>query len=322
MKITVILCTHNRCSSLALALSSVAGQTLPDPVEWEVLVVDNNSQDQTHDVVADFGRRYHGRFRYLFEPQPGKSHALNFAIREARADILAFMDDDVIVEPGWLENLTAPLLHGEYAGAGGRILPQPSFLPPIWLPRTGPYALAPFALFDLGPNPGQLSEPPFGANMAFRKSMFEKYGAFRTDLGPNPDNLIRGEDTEFGSRLLAAGERLRYAPTAVVHHPVLAERVRKNYFLAWWFDKARADIRQHGVEPHGICCRGIPLLLFRRLALWTMRWIVAANPRVRFERKLKVWSNAGMIAECHRRVRYGPDPCSEAVPTHKDPTPP
>ena len=67
MNITVILCTYNRCQILVKALSSVALSRLPEPVAWEVLVVDNNSRDRTRDVVADFCRRYPGRFRYLFE---------------------------------------------------------------------------------------------------------------------------------------------------------------------------------------------------------------------------------------------------------------
>src|SRR5215471_7732195 len=104
MNITVILCTYNRCKSLAKALASTAALKLPDSIEWEVLVVDNNSRDQTCEVVREFITRYPGRFRYFFEPQPGKSYALNSGIREARGTVLAFIDDDVTVEPSWLTN--------------------------------------------------------------------------------------------------------------------------------------------------------------------------------------------------------------------------
>jgi glucosyl-dolichyl phosphate glucuronosyltransferase len=303
MKITVVLCTYNRCQCLTNTLESVSSLEPPGANEWEVLVVDNNSSDHTREVVGNFCRSHPGRFRYLFEAQQGKSYALNTGIREARGDIVAFIDDDVAAEPTWLKNLTGAMCDEKWAGAGGRILPEWTSPPPRWLPRDGRYPLAPFALFDLGMVAGQLNEPPFGTNMAFRKVMFEKYGDFRTDLGPNPVNMIRGEDTEFGSRLLAAGERLRYEPTAVVYHPVLANRIRKDYFLTWWFDKARADIRQHGIEANRICCRGIPLVLFRRIVLWTLRWISAAKPRVRFQCKVNVWINAGMITECYHRSR-------------------
>ena len=106
--VTVILCTYNRCQSLSKALQSVAASEMPTSAVWEVLVVDNNSHDQTREVVEDFSRRYPGRFRYLFEPKPGKSHALNAGIREAHGEILVFIDDDVTVDKNWLSNLTAP----------------------------------------------------------------------------------------------------------------------------------------------------------------------------------------------------------------------
>jgi glucosyl-dolichyl phosphate glucuronosyltransferase len=304
MNITVILCTYNRCQSLAKALGGVAASTLPKSIEWEVLVVDNNSADRTRQVVEDYCRLYPGQFRYLFEPKPGKSHALEAGIQEARGDILAFMDDDVAVEPAWLQNLTAGLHNGQWAGAGGRILPEQTFSPPRWLPLQERYALAPLALFDLGPQAGALTEPPFGTNMAFQKKVFEKYDGFRTDLGPRPGSEIRNEDTEFGHRLLAAGERLRYEPSAVVYHPVPDNRLQKKYFLAWWFDKARADILQFGIPSETRWfVAGIPLYLFRRLAVWTVRWMAAVQPSRRFSNKIKAWTVAGQILECYRQPR-------------------
>jgi glucosyl-dolichyl phosphate glucuronosyltransferase len=304
MNITVILCTYNRCQSLAKALASIAVSTLPESIEWEVLVVDNNSKDQTREVIENYCRLYPGQFRYLFEPQPGKSHALNAGIQKARGDILAFMDDDVTVEPTWLQNLTTALHNGEWVGAGGRILPEQTFSPPRWLPLRERYALAPFALFDLGPRAGVLTEPPFGTNMAFQKKLFEKYARFRTDLGPCPGSEIRSEDTEFGHRLLAAGERLRYEPSAVVYHSIPESRMQKKYFLAWWFDKARADIRQFGI-PSGTrwFVAGIPLYLFRRLVVWTVRWMVSIEPSRRFSNKIKTWIVAGQTLECYWRPR-------------------
>jgi len=304
MKITVILCTYNRCESLAKALGSVAASTLPESVDWEVLVVDNNSPDRTRDVVEDFCRRYPGRFRYLFEPHQGKSYALNAGIREARGDVLAFMDDDVTVDSTWLRNLTAGLVSGEWAGAGGRILPQWPYEPPSWLPEKEWYGMAPLVMFDLGLEAGPLTDPPFGTNMAFHRRMFEKYGTFRTDLGPRPNSEIRNEDTEFGSRLLAAGERIKYEPDAVVHHEVPQKRLQREFFLTWWFDKGRADIRGVGVGGDGKWfVSGIPLYLFRRLAVGTLRWMVTLDPSRRFSSRLAVWLLAGMIVESYRQSR-------------------
>ncbi len=303
MKISVILCTYNRCQSLAKALDSIAASALPNSAEWEVLVVDNNSSDQTREVVENCCHRYPGRFRYVFEPHQGLSHARNAGIQEARGDILAFMDDDVTVETTWLQNLTVALQKGEWAGAGGRVLPEASFSPPRWLSLEGRHALAPLVIFDGGPNACDLTEPPFGANMAFQKQMFEKYGGFRTDLGRCGSTMLGNEDTEFGRRLIAARERLRYEPSAVVYHAVPDHRLQQQYFLEWWFDKARADTRECGFQPRRWHCRGIPLYLFRRLVVWTLRWMVAIDPALRFSCKLKVWGTLGGIVESYRLSR-------------------
>ena len=304
MKITVILCTYNRCLTLTKALESAAALRVPEPDEWEVLVVDNNSSDQTRQAVQQFCQRYPRRFHYLLEARQGKSYALNAGIRKARGDVLAFMDDDVTVQPTWLQNLTASLHNTDWAGAGGRILPQPTFTPPRWLSLKERYALCPFALFDLGPEAGELAEAPFGTNMAFRREMFEKYGGFRTDLGPCPGSEIRCEDTEFSQRLLAAGERLRYEPSAVVYHPIPECRLRKSYFLDFWFDKARAVVRAFATSVDtNWRVAGIPLFLFPRLAVWTLRWMIAVEPVRRFSCKLKVWGIVGEIVESSRQKR-------------------
>jgi glucosyl-dolichyl phosphate glucuronosyltransferase len=309
--ITVILCTYNRCEVLANALQSVAASTLPEGVEWEVLVVDNNSTDQTRDVVEKFRREYPGRFRYQFEPRQGKSHALNTGIQAAAGEILAFMDDDVTAEPTWLQNLTASLQNAEWEGAGGRILPQWTCSPPSWLPVGERYGLAPLVMFDLGSEASALTEPPFGTNMAFQKRMFEKYGGFRTDLGPRPNSEMRGEDTEFGRRLLAAGERLKYEPSAVVYHSVSHKRLQQRFFLAYWFDKGRADIRELGIPADTKWhFAGIPLHFFRRLGVGTLRWMVALEPSRRLACKLKVWWIAGEILESYRRSQ------SDGTDTH------
>lgn len=298
MKITVILCTYNRCESLSKALESVVLSSLPASVDWDVLVVDNNSRDLTRAVVEEYCRRFPKRFWYLFEPQQGKSFALNSAIRASNADVLAFMDDDVEVDANWLYNLTVSLDGQIWSGAGGRILPEKAFSPPPWLDSGIRYALAPLAMFDLGPGACELREAPFGTNMAFRRDMFSKYGGFRTDLGPRPGSEIRNEDVEFGDRLLSAGERFWYEPSAVVYHSIPPNRLNKAYFLAWWFDKARADLRQNGPPPGtSWYIGGIPIHLIRRLCIWSARWVCNIDSRRRFTCKLKVWGLAGAIVE-------------------------
>jgi glycosyltransferase involved in cell wall biosynthesis len=304
--ISVILCTYNRCESLARALHSVAASQLPESVRWEVLVIDNNSTDQTRIVTEEFCRKHPGCFRYIFEPRQGKSIALNTGILEAHGDIFAFIDDDVTVEPTWLRNLTATLGTSEWAGTGGRILPACKFVKPGWLMLEDRHALAPLALFDRGLLEGALTESPYGTNMAYRRAMFEKHGPFRTDLGPQGDSRVpqKSEDSEFGRRLLDAGERLWYEPTAIVYHEIPESRVRKAYFLKWWFDKSRSDIRASGV-PSGTkwLVSGVPIHVVRSFAAWTLRWMLTVEPSRRFSAKTKVWWLAGWILESHRQLR-------------------
>ncbi len=304
LDITVILCTYNRCEDLPGVLETIAKSEMATSITWEVLVVDNNSTDQTRDVVEGFCHLYPGRFRYLFEPKAGKSYGLNTGVANAFGEVLAFVDDDVTVEPTWLQNLTSELHHGDWAGAAGRILPAQKFTPPPWLPPSNFPIL--YAHFDLGDQPSRLSCPPYGANMAFRREMFGKYGGFRTDLGPGPDPETPrpNEDTEFGRRLMAAGEKLRYEPSAVVYHPIPQSRITKEYFFSWWYDYGRATIREIGERPDAY---GIPrdyLTLLRcalAIPVTTLRSMLAIHPHKRFNHKCRARRWAGEMVELYRR---------------------
>jgi glycosyltransferase involved in cell wall biosynthesis len=305
MKITVILCTYNRAHCISTALESVLASVLPPGLEWEVLVVDNNSKDHTRALTNEFCLRHPGRVRYLFEAQQGLSNARNAGIREARGEIIVFTDDDVTVETTWLRNLTVSFLDGTWAGAGGRVRPPKDFKEPDWLTLDGGImdGSGVLGLFDAGDLACELKKAPFGDNMAFRKSMFEKYGDFRTDLGHCGDSLIGNEDTEFGGRLMAAGERLRYEPSAVVYHPVPKERLNKKYFLAWWFAYGRAIFRQNGKRTP---VWGIPRQ-YVSIVSRTLRWLLTSplDTRRRFFWKSRIWMAAGEVFENYGAGQQG-----------------
>jgi GT2 family glycosyltransferase len=160
-------------------------------------------------------------------------------------------------------------------------------------------------IFDLGLEARPLTDAPFGANMAFRRRVFEKHGGFRTDLGPGPNNKVRNnEDTEFGRRLLTAGERLKYAPSALVYHPVQQNGLQRDYFLAWWFNKGRADIQENGIatDTKWFIC-GVPLYLLRKLAIGTLRWMLTLERSRRFTQQLSVWFFAGRVLESYHQSK-------------------
>lgn len=314
--VSVILCTYNRCESLAKTLESLAIMEMPSHLQWQVLVVNNNSSDETATVVEQFRQRFPGRFTYLFEPSQGKSFALNTGIRASGGRVLAFIDDDVVAAPGWLENITGDILAGRCSGTGGKILLDPDFTPPEWLPVEGPFSLAGMlAVFDLGTESRPLDRPPFGTNMAFLRAMFDKYGLFRTDMGPAPGSEIRNEDVEFCRRLMNGGEVLQYEPDAVVYHAVPARRRTQEYFLQFWYDHGRAVIRECGVRPSIL---GIPhrYLSIVKAVLWSMpmsslRWLLAHDAKTRFYRKGWLWMLAGQVSEWSRKyseqgIKSGP----------------
>ncbi len=105
MKISVIICTYNRCESLARTLKSFTKISVPEGSLWELVLVDNNSKDKTKLFVEEFKKNYRLNIEYIFEEKPGKSHALNHGIKQAKGEIIAFTDDDVIVDRDWLLNI-------------------------------------------------------------------------------------------------------------------------------------------------------------------------------------------------------------------------
>ena len=232
--ISVIVCTYNRASSLGKTLESLRQMTVPPDLKWELILVDNNSTDSTREVVGEFARTSEFRVRYVFEPRQVLCHARNTGVANANGEIIAFTDDDVQVAPEWLRELGSAFKEFDFIGVGGKSIPAWDGLArPAWLVTNGPYCLSsgPILDFDLGDEAREIPMAPWGLNMAFRKSAFDMYGTFRTDLDLSGSGGLLGGDTEFGNRLMRAGEKLLYVPRAVVFHPVERQRITRNYFL-------------------------------------------------------------------------------------------
>jgi GT2 family glycosyltransferase len=206
-----------------------------DAMPYELIVVDNNSHDDTRQVCGEMRGRFGPAVRYIFEGEKGLSHARNRGIREASGDIIAFTDDDVRVDAGWLQNIAKAF--DEYPDAacvGGKILPMWEIPRPEWLsPRLYNW----LGLLDYGEEARYMdSTDIWGANFAVRSDIFKRYGPFDTNLGRIPGKLYGGEETELLMRLRKAGEKIIYYPSAVVHHMVPAGRMTKRYFRRWNYD--------------------------------------------------------------------------------------
>ena len=124
MDISVVLATYNRASSLQVTLESLLALVSPAGLSWELLVVDNNSTDLTRLNVEKFAAIAKFPVRYVFERKQGRSAALNTGIVDARGEIVAFTDDDVILHRDWLVNLNRTFDEFDCAAVAGRVLPQ------------------------------------------------------------------------------------------------------------------------------------------------------------------------------------------------------
>ncbi|MBQ0828790.1 glycosyltransferase [Streptomyces tagetis] len=220
--VTVVVATRERADQLARALDSLLAQDHPDV---DVVVVDNAPRSEaTRKLVEGV---YGGRVRYVREPVPGLAVAHNTGLAAVRAEVVAFTDDDVVADPRWLTEITAPFAADPRLGcATGLILPARLRTPAqVLLESHGGFAKG-FAprTYDPGRPPGDDPLFPFtagrfgsGANMAFRTAVLRSVGGF--DPATGAGTHARGGDDLYGFvRVLAQGHRLRYTPAALVWH--------------------------------------------------------------------------------------------------------
>jgi glycosyltransferase involved in cell wall biosynthesis len=182
-------------------------------------------------IVVVSGREHPG---FLSEPRPGLSHARNRALAwAADADVLAFVDDDAVVDPGWYDALRARWDEApdDVACIGGPIRPRFSVPPPAWFSDGIAHVLT---LVDRGPSVRDLDpdvEAVYGANISFRVEPLRAAGGFDPSLGHSGSRVYFGEEDEAQRALVRLGYRVRYVPDAGVTHVIPAERLTRGSFL-------------------------------------------------------------------------------------------
>jgi glycosyltransferase involved in cell wall biosynthesis len=240
--VTVAICTYNRAGCLGLSLDAVCKQEAAFP--FEVLVVDNNSTDNTKVVAESFGGGK-PQVRYVLEPRQGLSHARNRALEEARAAVVAYLDDDAIARPGWLEATARAFEDPCVVCAGGRILLRYPGAKPEWLDDRMESILA---AYDKGPESCDVQEV-FGANFAVRRLSALELGGFSDKVGYTAGRNIGGEETDMCRRMIRAGGRVIYIPGAAVDHIVDPNRLNKKWFLRRYELNGHAAVimREHEV---------------------------------------------------------------------------
>ena len=287
----VVIPTFNRASLLGETLDSLAGVRARSVDAWEVVVVDNNSSDDTARIVRRRQRSFPVPLHYEFERAQGRSNALNCGISATDAPVVAFIDDDVLVDERWLDEAVGPLLDPatglDYTGGPVQPIweaPRPSWLSPIRADLWGA-----IAILDYGPEPFVFEERrrvPLGANMAVRRTLVGRIGGFSPLLGRSSGAQILGQEVpEFLARARAAGGSGLYVPEMLVRHHVPARRLTKTYFRRWWYGKGRSraaleqlqPITELGLDlsqvPHVL---GTPRFMWRGAAQALLGWAGAA----------------------------------------------
>jgi glucosyl-dolichyl phosphate glucuronosyltransferase len=252
---TVLVATYNRARFLDRTLESIQDLRVTPGRSWDVVVVDNNSTDETRAVVERHARTFPVALRYLFEARQGRSSALNAGIAAASGGIIAMTDDDVRVEAQWLDAACDALeaAAATIVYAGGPVRPMWEAPPPPWLDLTRGDLWGTIAIQDHGDDAFVYEDArkvPLGANMAARRELFELTGPFRADLGRTSGRLLLGQEVpEWLMRVRATGGRGLYVPQMQVHHHIPASRLTRRYFRRWWFGKGVSRAALERLQP-------------------------------------------------------------------------
>jgi len=227
--VSVVIPTHNRAEILSRALDCIGRLEPPSGVEVDTLVVANACTDATEPVTRERMDGFPFPLRLVAEPEAGLNVARNRGVRESRGQIVAFLDDDALVEPGWLEALVAAFEKHEADVVAGKVeLLWEEVERPPW---SSPSIERLLSYLDLGPSVLALAKPGqlVGANFAVRRCVLERLGGFADGLDRSGRDLLSGGDTEFTIRAQRAGYRLLYAPGMAVRHWVAPGRLALRY---------------------------------------------------------------------------------------------
>lgn len=298
VRISAIICTYRNPDLLKGAIQSLLSQPLPAD-QYEIVVVDNNSQDETPDVVRRLDGESAVVVRYVLETRQGLSYARNTGIEAARGEVVAFLDDDAKADENWLSVLLEDYGSDPSIWAvGGKILPiwHTTERPEWWTDEF----LGWLSLVDWGDESRALVWPEriLGTNCSFRKTIFPELGYFDPNLGRKGAALLGHEETELQQRIHLSNKTVYYEPTAIVYHHVPAERLTEDYFLRRQLGASRSEmalmIKQEGYAK-ALRQALIDGLLMARLVLTIARIVIRGKVRVPFYEKRALFHHWGHV---------------------------
>jgi glucosyl-dolichyl phosphate glucuronosyltransferase len=298
MDLSVVLATYNRCHLLDRAIQALLDQRGTN-LNYEVIVVDNNSTDETRQVIESHAAK-DKRLKYTLERSQGVAFARNSGIQLARADLIAFCDDDVYVAPDWVQKVYDAFMRFPDADfIGGRVLPVwPSDLPK-WLKPT----MAPLALQDRGEEPFKVSltNPTclISACLGARRQTFDRVGCFDPARQRVKDGIGSTEDYDWEFKVWCSGGHGVYVPNVVCYCEVPQSRMKKMYHRRWHLGHGKFDAL--APPPEVDAARrllGVPRFLYRQLAqnLAALLWnTLSGNASDAFERESHLMFCLGFI---------------------------
>lgn len=271
-------------------------------LEWEVLVVDNNSTDETPEAVRELAKASPLNIRYVREGQQGLNFARNRGVVESRGKYFGFLDDDIAAVEGWLSALYGTLAREDADAVGGRIHLDAEVQLPPWI-NEEMYGFLGYQ--DLGEKVQALDgrhRYPFGGNMAFNRRVVDWIGLFNTQLGRRGEGrkrkeLFKGAETEYFHRLAEHGARIFYEPSAVVYHLVLPFQLRKSYFRTIHYN-AGYQKALNDASTYGRTVMGVPLFLIPQLNRSVIRYlaeVASKGPSYAFRQQMTVGHFLGMV---------------------------
>ncbi|WP_127557829.1 glycosyltransferase family 2 protein [Saccharospirillum alexandrii] len=216
--LSVILCTYNNADSLAVTLGQLVQCEVERWSDVEILVVDNNSPDNTEEVVRKVSESSEAQLQYYFEQKQGLSIARNLGVEKARGEYLLFTDDDADIPTNWLSSYLQKIESTQADCLFSKIEVNWDRTPPWWFDqRYNPY----FVQLDYGDSPMEITDIHhefFGKNFCCRKPVLAAMGGFDEKLGRNGTSLAAGEETIIYRRLVAMSAKVTYFPDAIVGH--------------------------------------------------------------------------------------------------------
>ncbi len=296
MDLSVIICTFNRSYNLRRCFEGLARQRDADQMAWEVVLVDNNSKDETARVAARLAGTLPIPMRYVFEGEQGLSAARNRGVRESLGRYLLFIDDDILVTPRWLRSAWDAFQASKADAVGGRIHLDPSVRLPEWIDEEMQGFLG---HQDYGNHPCVLDgvhRYPFGGNMGVSRKAFFRVGGFdpaygRKGEGKTRRELFKGMETHFFKRLALSGGTIVYEPAMLVYHRVEPHQLRRRYFRRIHFNAGYQKGFLDGL-PAGRTVAGVPLYLLPQTARAMIKYIDQVARRG-FSRAIRQEMNVG-----------------------------